>query len=103
MRQVDDALKSRFKSHNQEKYSDQIKQLEISIEKKQKDIEIKFLALQKEKEEVRNLERQGGLQKSSIDKKSQAIEKQTDKLQDKANAQEIDNEKPAGLIASLTK
>lgn len=95
-RAVQEALSLRFKKEQEEKYANQIKELEDKIKLKEVEIEDKMTMLKREQDEVDEIEKLFRIHKADTDTRQEAVDKEVERLQDKANVKELENEKPAG-------
>lgn len=95
-RAVQEALSLRFKKEQEEKYANQIKELEDKIKLKEVEIEDKMTMLKREQDEVDEIEKLFRIHKADSDTRQEAVDKEVERLQDKANVKELENEKPAG-------
>lgn len=99
---VEDALSKRFNKHTEDKYSKQIAELNRKIKAREEEIEAKYIAFQREKEECEALEREYGLKRGDGDRIQAANTQDAERLQNVANAQELANAKPAGVMSYVS-
>lgn len=97
-RAVQEALSLRFKKEQEEKYANQIKELEDKIKSKELEIEDKMIMLKREQDEVDEIERLFWIHKTDTDSRQQAVDKEVERLQDKADVKELEKEKPTAAL-----
>jgi DNA repair exonuclease SbcCD ATPase subunit len=101
MQTVSDALSSRFKIGHEDRFSEEINELESKVNEKQHEVDEKFTSLQKLKQEIDELNSKYGIHKLDSDYQIDATQGDIDRLQ-KINLEVQENEKPQGILSTIT-
>lgn len=102
MEAVEGALSNRFSQQHEDKYQKEMLDLKEKVQQKEDEINSKYLALMKEQEEVEALEKKYAILKTDVERTELGAETEVERLQHQANAQEIKNAKPQGVIGYIS-
>lgn len=101
MQTVSDALSSRFKIGHEDRFSEEINELESKVNEKQQEVDEKFTSLQKLKQEIDELNSKYGIHKLDSDFKIDATQDDIDRLQ-QINTEVQEKEKPEGILTTIS-
>jgi chromosome segregation ATPase len=97
MQSVSDALSFRQKINQEDRFTQEIKELESEANGKQKEVDEKFTSLQKLKQDIDELNSKYGIHKLDSDNHIDATQQDVERLEQR-NLEAKENEKPEGIM-----